>query len=645
MPQQIDPALKNLLLAESFRPAVTLWNRLEGRPRTADFDRSLRAEIRDPLWMLTRQWQLGEFKGEDAGSAAKARVQVSTGRVDRYAVKSENREATGGEEWQPAVPFDTEIPLEAQVERERLFEQGGGEGAALTRTYLAFRGQMGRHWVRLLRAAGLEALKPAFAGRFGFAEVGEADPAALEDLETAHVRSDPAAWQVLAMLAGRLPDGERLLAAIEDGGFVQWIEERFDAGVRAVLTDLAADFRAWFYRLVSQPDLMVNPAVEDAWAPSYLEYQLAVSAPADASEALRTTLVAEQYHQGQLDWYAFEVDRDGHLEELPGAPPPAGGFEVRETLAVIPAQIQFNGMPNVRWWELEDRRTDFGSIRAGTTDIPLLLLAEFGLVYGNDWSVIPYNLPVGTLAEINGLIVTDVFGVRTLIRAAGQGQRMDWQKWSMYGLTARLGRGPVDPRLFLAPAVAKIQEGDPLEKVILARDEMTNMVWGIEERIPGVLGTGVDGFEAATALSRYFLQRAPVSGALPEASEATIRYVLGTSVPENWIPFIATHQPGSQRQIRLQRAAMPRLTDALPDSRVEPRGAILRTGLDGGPVRQPYFLHEEEVPRAGVIVTRGFQRARWFDGKVCTWIGRRKETGRGQGASGLVFDRVAPLKT
>jgi len=29
------------------------WNRLEGRPRSADFERSLRAEVRDPLWFLT----------------------------------------------------------------------------------------------------------------------------------------------------------------------------------------------------------------------------------------------------------------------------------------------------------------------------------------------------------------------------------------------------------------------------------------------------------------------------------------------------------------------------------------------------------------------------------------------------------------
>ena len=274
----------------------------------------------------------------------------------------------------------------------------------------------------------------------------------------------------------------------------------------------------------------------------------------------------------------------------------------------------------------------------------MLLLAEFGLVYGNDWCVIPYNLHVGSLAEIKGLIVTDVFGVRTLVRPAGDEQRMDWQRWSMYTMSARADRAParasMERRLLLAPAVAKTQEGDPVEKIVLARDEITNMVWAVEERIPGVLGSGAEGFDRATALSRYFRQRLPDNGIVPAPSAATIRYVLGTSVPENWIPFIATRKPGSQRLIRLQRASMPRLTDAIPDSRVEPRGAVLRTGLDGVDVRQPYFLHEEEVPRAGAIVTRGFQRTRWFDGKVYTWIGRRKQTGRGQGASGLEFDRV-----
>ena len=639
MPQQIDPQLKQALLSATFRPAVTMWNRLEGRARKEDFDRSLRAEIRDPLWMLTRQWQLGEFKGEDAGSAAKVRLQVDTARLDRFAVKSRPGASPDVPEFQPAVGYDIEMPMEVQVERESIWptEATGRDD------YLALRGQMGRQWQRMLREAGLAALRVRFVDEFGFEDVREEQGSTdVEQLEAAHVHSEPTAWQVLATFLGRLPDGRRLLSAIERGQFDTWVDAELDAAVRQQVKDLARDFRRWFYRLYSQP----GGRSEDAWAPEYLEYQFAASAPADAAQEARTTLVAEQYHHGHLDWYAFAIDERTRLEDGPDVPLPASSFESQKPLAVVPTQIEFNGMPNVRWWEFEDRKTDFGRINASTTDIPLLLLAEFGLVYGNDWCVIPYNLHVGSLAEIKGLVVTDVFGVRTLIRPAGDDQRMDWQRWSMYTMSPRANRAPTraggERRLLLAPAVAKTQEGDPVEKIVFARDEITNMVWAVEERIPSVVGWGADGFDRASALSRYFSQRVPESGSVPEPTEAKIRYVLGTSVPENWIPFIATRKPGSQRLIRLQRAAMPRLTDAIPDSRVEPRGTVVRTGLDGVDVRQPYFLHEEEVPRAGAIVTRGFQRTRWFDGKVYTWIGRRKQTGRGQGASGLEFDRVYP---
>ena len=57
--------------------------------------------------------------------------------------------------------------------------------------------------------------------------------------------------------------------------------------------------------------------------------------------------------------------------------------------------------------------------------------------------------------------------------------------------------------------------------------------------------------------------------------------------------------------------------------------------------RVPYFLHEEEVSRAGVRVTQSFQRTRWRDGRAWVWLGVRKQTGRGEGSSGLAFDRIA----
>ncbi len=91
---------------------------------------------------------------------------------------------------------------------------------------------------------------------------------------------------------------------------------------------------------------------------------------------------------------------------------------------------------------------------------------------------------------------------------------------------------------------------------------------------------------------------------------------------------------------------MPRLTDADDRSIIRPRGRILRVGLDpADPAepKKPYFVHEEEVPRAGAIVTRKYQSVRGPNGKKFTWVGRQKQNGRGEGASGLMFDQIVPL--
>ena len=37
--------------------------------RSAGVEDGLAARLSDPLWMLARQWQFGEFRGDDAGSA------------------------------------------------------------------------------------------------------------------------------------------------------------------------------------------------------------------------------------------------------------------------------------------------------------------------------------------------------------------------------------------------------------------------------------------------------------------------------------------------------------------------------------------------------------------------------------------------
>ena len=89
--------------------SITGWTRLEPRPRSADFVRGLEARVADGLWMLARQWQVGEFQGDDAGSAVGARLELDVAAVNRY---------RPGPDGTPR-PYDSaRIPLEALVERE-----------------------------------------------------------------------------------------------------------------------------------------------------------------------------------------------------------------------------------------------------------------------------------------------------------------------------------------------------------------------------------------------------------------------------------------------------------------------------------------------------------------------------------------------
>jgi hypothetical protein len=104
------------------------------------------------------------------------------------------------------------------------------------------------------------------------------------------------------------------------------------------------------------------------------------------------------------------------------------------------------------------------------------------------------------------------------------------------------------------------------------------------------------------------------------------------------------HVDGSNRRIQLQRSKMLRVIDG--DTRapepILPRTSLLREGLDQSPKR-PYLLHEEEVLRAGVHVRLGFQRTRWTGGQAPVWLAASKQTGRGEGSSGLAFDQLSDV--
>ncbi len=607
-------------LLERLNPAIVTWERTEGRPRSrTSFDRALRAEVHDALWMLSRQWQMGEFHGEDTGSPALAKVHLESAKLDKY--------KPGGH---AVEPFDDTVPLETQVERRPIVFQQEEQIVALD-----LRLAMGRYWLKLLQAAGAGGTaRTDFLSRF---PIARPDPDLAAD---AAVCAHRESWQQFAAVASsRAMDGYAFYRFLKAANFApDWTP--ITATPAALLNNSMAAFRAWYDRQFSQPPSTAPDQDESAWRPDYLEYQFACAAPKPGGDDV---LTADEYYHGHLDWYNLDFDRSQPtLGEPAEAPPPPAAL----TRGFWPTGISFNGMPLTRWWAFEDGKTNFGAINPGTTDLAKLLLMEFGLEYANDWFLTPFRLPAGSLSRVKGLAVTNVFGERFWIDAAGKGADDQWSTWRMFSLSTKGNHGEAaDLALFLPPSTPKIQEGPAMEEVAVVRDEMANMVWGIEKTVTLPHGRPRPGFEAANETRRLFERLAGVTPAPEPEYRAKIRYSVMNSVPENWIPFSPVHDPGGNREIRLQRSAMLRFLkgDAHP-ARIRPRTGLLREGLDAKPKRLPYFVHEEEVPRAGILVTQSFQRTRWYGGRVFQWLGVRKTTGRGEGSSGLAFDQIIDVQ-
>jgi hypothetical protein len=543
--------------------SITTWNRLEPSPRTPSLAAGLEARIADPLWFLARQWQLGELAGQDSGSPVEARSVATAAPLARLRGRDGR-----------AVPLDLAVaPLEALVEQEtpRLTDR------------LAL--DAGAHFLRLLDREGVAVRRGRVARAFPFAPGADAPP---------FVRA----------LAASVPDGRRLESALRAS--LDDVAERL--GIRRRdrprFKRAAAAFRTWLSELVPR-----RPAGIDTWDPQRLEHRFGVEAERPG-ETIK--LDADEYPGGHLDWFAFR-----QAERAPG---PGDAQAARTTVrAVIPTPVTFPGMPRSRFWEIEPRTVDLTAVDTSGDDLVGMLLVEFSVAYGDDWFLAPIDAPVGHVIAIDSLVVTDSFGVRTRIRSSREVDGAD-SPWRMFDLGAEQ---PQDDVLLLPPSIAARVEGPPVERVVLARDEMANVVWGIEERVDR--GDGAPSERSGDVPLEDLRRRA-----LADASGAELWWRLMTDVPASWFPLVPVGRPGERPtglELRHFRGDDGEIVD--------PAGRLLRE-LDD------VMLFGEEVPRAGVTVERQTQRARWLLGRTALWTGRHTRPGRGELRSGLRFDAADP---
>ncbi|MBC7925166.1 MAG: hypothetical protein H7039_05870 [Bryobacteraceae bacterium] len=497
--------------------SVTTWTRLEPDTQTGeplDLAEGMAAKLADPLWLLGRQWQMGELTGEDAASPVVAEIKSSNFAIDtlqfgprtvRFSVASTATEAE--------VEFDS--------------------GKANTRTQ---------------SSAGA-----ILIDRLSEAKMAPAYSAALLQ----HYPMDSVT-----------PNAEAVISDLGAG--------KLHAKLGVAPTDRAAFdtvMRAWVgwysYR---------RPRSSYAWVTDRLEYNF--TAGVNVPEG-RITLTAPEHTGDRIDWYSFTASA-----------PVSGSqaFPVVSTTEVAPALLQIPGMPALAFWEMEDPRFDAGRIEAGPADTARLLLIETALSYAADWFLLPLRLPVASMTKIDSLIVTDTFGVKTVIRPVEQIRpNPGWRLWEVSDL----------PYLLLPPPSVGFIAAEPVEKVVFVRDEAANLAWALQV-VP----------QAPTPPAE-----APATGA------GDLMYLPVVAPPDDRIPLLLTESDSGRTLVRGKLAGQ-------------------KTGPAGDLLSRDFRLRDEELPDEGLILERRYELGRTPDGVLHTWASRVKRTGARLPSSGLAFDQV-----
>ena len=243
---------------EQPKPSITSWMRLEPRSRNAEMNTSLQARIYDPLWLLARQWQLGEFQGEDNGSPVMARWRGESSRLTRY-----HSGAIAPKTEVNAQRYDgSRMPLETLVERETI------RPAQINR-----RSRKSCGWPQKPVSSSCACWDSnrcrVITVMHSFANIRFS----LTTEQRAELDRDSLSF--CDLMASRVPDGRQLYAAFRStgaGGIVIEPALQIAPADVAEVEKTARLWLQWFETLFSEPE-----AANPSWLPERMEYAFSVA--------------------------------------------------------------------------------------------------------------------------------------------------------------------------------------------------------------------------------------------------------------------------------------------------------------------------------------------------------------------------------
>lgn len=566
--------------------------------RSPDIEDGLAARLADPLWMLARQWQLGEFRGDDAGSLVSLSF-TADAHMPTWWRPEPDADQPAAQPWQVWTVDDG--PLQATIDAE------ADDGTALLRLRI----DGGAAARRALCAAGLAAVaarlpSPApwssdaieAAGPLNaLAMASTADPGLLDAFIAPW--SDPTVpmpASAIAALGVAAADVESAAAALR--GWQTWWRAR-SAGVPAGHDS--------------------GPVDPSAWDASRLEYRGSLA----FASAPGVRLVIDRHPGGPVDWYSADITTAQPTDLTTAPAPPAALTQPQPVSApAIPQPARLPGMPSLRFWEYEDAEVDFGNIDAEPADLARLLLVDYTTVYDHNWYYAPIRIPVGALVEVSDttpVTVVDSFGITETLGPLAERPDTNTVMFTPTGLPATgTGAAPEtawSTRWFwFAPRLAATLDSDPIEQVTLRRDEAANLGWAIIEAVSTPDGR--------VSTEPTVWPARPPTAAMPF-------YTMESPLPDTWRALIPTPITYADE---LEGAYLLVLTQPAPGTGTDapPAGRLLAA--------TPWEIHEEELGDAGLTLIRTRSVGRWYGGRVFTWTGRTVQPSNGEADSGLTWD-------